>query len=1274
MKLKKLELIGFKSFADKASFDFEGDFTGLVGPNGSGKSNVVDALKWVLGEQSAKSLRGNEMSDMIFNGSGSRRAQGSAEVRITLDNSAGMLPVDYEEVCISRCCFRSGESKYSLNGKNCRLKEIRNLLLDTGVGVNAYSIIEQGQIDMLLQASSKERRAVLEEAAGINRYLEQKKEAERKLERVKGNLQRVTDIIEELEKQLRSVRRHASKARRYKRHKSRHMRLRLAIALNEKAHLLKRRRKIASLLEKAQEKEQNLTIEMETVRSETANKQEKVEQCRSELASKEEEISRSDARIYSLKKEKDLNIKRKSELHQRTQNLIQRQERLKGSKNSIKKELREAEKELLEGRENLEKTQNRIEAVKGDLNNALEEKISVEEFVDEEKNSVFELMQLQSQVQNQLNMLGSEVNTLVNRLRRNQERKQGLKQKHQELENKYQTETNRLQEVKNELSEVNKEAGVIEDKLSKTRIEFDELTADIGDLKAELQGKIGRKQVLEDLQARADGVGSGVKLLLDEMNTETSPLSDAYGMLGNIINVSTEYARAIESALGPYVQAIVVNTRKQAAYALELVRDKGKGRVYMAALENIKQAGTLTDNGQVTSEKGYSNLIELIDCPRDIGPVLDSLIGDSCLFEEGGEGNGSDIDAPAHLRLVKRNGDIFDSNGIWSAGEPESGGLISRRSELAELEVEIRTINERLSDLSDAAERCSLAMESLQTSQRELRVRKESLQKSESEIENRISVLESQKHQTCEEITVLSEDAQALNMEKEEAEAQIKSKREEAQALVSKKEASESRHNETQQQLKRLQQKCDSFKEHKNKLENQVSRLEEKQNGHDMLIKRLKNQLEQSEQEIERVMEERRSCNLEIEKTVESIEKSGAEISRLTEGLVLLKEKAAGKRRIIEKFKEELEAARTRSDNIEKHLKGAQKEFQNNQMEANETKIKLENLAERTAEECGVNLDAMELTPECWREHPLYADAQIEEFYVKPGNVAASEQVAAWYIEEKKEEIQKNNENNDAPTLIKLKEAVDLQKDVFEIVQSPGADWEELRREAKEVKGKLERIGGANLDAIREQDQLEIRAEFLTNQREDLEKARRHELELIRQLSKESRAKFTSTFENVRQNFQVIIRKLFGGGNGDLQLEGEAEDVLEAGIEITVRPPGKETRSISLLSGGEKALSAVALLFAIFESKPSPFCLLDEVDAPLDEANVGRFLGLLEQYTENTQFIIVTHNKLTMSAAETLYGISMNEDGTSRKVAVNFEEVDLRLKEMEQETERAKAG
>ncbi len=1272
MRLKKLELIGFKSFADKTVFDFEGSITALVGPNGSGKSNVVDALKWVLGERSARKLRGNEMADMIFNGSSSRAALGTAEVRVTLDNSSGMLPVDFEEVTISRCCYRSGESDYSMNGKKCRLKDIRDLLMDTGVGVSAYSFIEQGQVDRLLQASSSERREVLEEAAGINQYLERKKEAERKLDRVRDNLQRVTDIVDELDRQLKSVRRQAAKARRYKRYTDELERLRLALGVRQKRTL---KRNISSLQEKIEEKtteQERLESRVDSRKSELSKAEEKLEKVRGKLSNSEDRLSDIAARQYSLKREIEINRKRQKELRERCEELQQRREKVEESLSQVKEEIEETERKVEDGqrilesrREEYQKRSSRLDEMKGECD-------QLEKKAEEGKSEVFNLMQKESQIQNEISMIRSEQDTLKKRVERKRKREKEIQSQREKLKEERKAKTEKLAELRDELGEHENTLTNLESTLTEEKERVDQLETRLGDLRADLQGKRSRQQVLQDLQDSAEGIGSGVQELMNRIEGEESCLSGCPGLVANMFEVGSEDALAVEAAVGHLVQAVAVENPEQAAEALDLLRDGEKGRA------NVLPMKLLRENDPVEVPVGASDverLIDLVECSEEENKVLQHLVADCLVVEDADHALSLLEDGlPEGARVVTRAGDCISPEGAWAAGEPESGSLISRRSELAELADEINEMEKEVTELKEERSRRVERIEDLLKEKNELRTKCKGLESSAAQIQNDVSVLESKQEERQEESEVIDGEIESLNEDIEKAEERLEDKRADLERVGEKRQ-------ERQEELDGLRERVESQKEQRedvadelSELKSELGRIEEQQKSRRDLARRLNKQLEQRRNELKRIKREREDSQEQIEEAAETIRSSIEERETLEEEKEDLESRVENRSEKCDATRQKIQSLREQLEELSSKRHRVDKAVQKLRMKENENQVKLENLYERVREESDIDLKVLELRPEHWEQNPLYFEAEIEEYYEEPE--AEPETVAEWYQEADPEEAEEDEENE--VKLIPLEEAAALREEVMDIVGDEDTDWEELADRRDELRRKVDNMGGANLDAIDEQDELEERAEFLKNQQEDLEEARQHELEIIRELSRKSRENFLETFNKVREKFQELVRKLFGGGSGDIMLDDEADDVLDAGIEIKVQPPGKENRSITLLSGGEKALAAVALLFSIFESKPSPFCLLDEVDAPLDEANVGRFLGMLEEYSEDTQFVMVTHNKTTMSAAETLYGISLQEDGVSKKVAVNFEDVDNKLEEMTRETRmaemRAKAG
>jgi len=1273
MRLKKLELMGFKSFADKGVFEFDGPLTALVGPNGAGKSNVVDALKWVLGEQNARKLRGTEMADMIFKGTPSRRALGCAEVRLTLQNDRGLLPLEYDEVCIARRCYRSGESEYLLNGSPCRLKDIRMLFMDTGVGVSAYSVIEQGQVDMLLRADCKERRQILEEAAGINRYLQRKREAELKLERVRVNLQRVTDIVEELERQLRSVRYQAAKARRYERYRDELRTLRVALGLRSHRELAQEAARLAAKIEQTESSRLELEARSEELRGGLSTSHGQLEAVRSKLAQDEDRLSHAEARCYSLGQEIEMNLRRQAELQARQEELRERCAEAQSALESARAELAQTQEGLARVREALQARSDAHRESTEAARRADERSAELEARMEALKASVFELMQQESQLQNQIGMLSAERETLGNRIGRLAERERHLRVQCERARAEGTAAQEHMRSLRAESARLGAQCAALDEQISQFTARIEELTARGGECRAELKGKLGRRQVLQDLQSRAEGVGTGVRTLLDQIDTAGSVLAGCPGLLANLIEVGTSEAFAVEVALGPAVQSVLVHTRRQAREALRLLAEGGRGRAMVLALEDVRQGPRVELPDAGVRAVALSQLVRCPDCAR---PVVEALLGDCFLVASVEEALALVAHPlPAGVRIVTPSGECFEPGGFWSAGELETARLISRRSELAELDEQIRALQQDLDALSEEARRSSERVQALQRQRGTLAARRDELGRREEELRARISLLGSQQSQREEDLELLEAERKSLSEEIEQAGDRTSRASQQLETLREAQAERQAQLEAAQHESRRERTAREELAAELSTLRSELSRLEEQQSSLLALATRLEAEIERREREFALAAEELRASASREREAVEKVRAAQEARKSLEEQKAALEARIRQGVAARDKALEHISGLEAERDEVSSQLASVHRALEELRLKQSEVRLRGDSLRERVADEWGVRLECLELEPEQWRERPLFADAAIAEFQDAGGD-GESPPVARWYREARGETANGQGEDG-GPKLIGLAEAVALRDKVLAMVDAPETSWDEVKARADELRVKLERMGGANLDAIREQDELEVRAQFLANQRDDLETARRHEMEIIGELSRKSRQNFVETFEAVRQNFQSLVRKLFGGGTGDLVLE-EDRDVLEAGIEIVVRPPGKETRTISLLSGGEKALAAVALLFAVFESKPSPFCILDEVDAPLDEANIGRFLGLIEQYAKNTQFVIVTHNKLTMSAARTLYGISLAEEGVSKKLVVNFEEVDRRLAEMTRETRlartRAKAG
>ncbi|MDP6107241.1 MAG: AAA family ATPase, partial [Candidatus Brocadiia bacterium] len=892
-----------------------------------------------------------------------------------------------------------------------------------------------------------------------------------------------------------------------------------------------------------------------------------------------------------------------------------------------------------------------------------------------EKAGVFELMQQESHLQNQIGMLSAQQATLAGRLKRQQDRRDHLSGQRDRLSAERTEVQGRLAAVRRELEQVRGDKAVVDNRLSESALHMGRLTSEIGEMKAELKGRISRRQVIQDLQDTAEGVGSGVKLILAEIARPGSPLAGSPGLLADLLEVPRRDALALEAALGHRVQGIVVNTRLQAVEALQLLRRGRKGRAEVIVLEDLAVAPRL----EVSRGGGEAaRLADLVRVSGGAEPAVEALLGNCFVVDEAEAAQRLLAgELPSGVRIVTRKGECFEPGGLWSAGEPETGSLISRRSELTELAVEIGELKSRLDALSGEGERCAASMATLERERAALASQREELGEQENDLRSRHALLTSQEEQRAEELELIGSEISSLSEDIEGAEQRSVQASGEAESVRGRRSEREGALEGLKAELRRERELQERLMGEVSALRSELARREEQLSGLKALAERQRGELRHRQEELGGLARQREAGEGLRREADERIRVATAEQAVLEQERAVLAALAREKAGAVEQVRAAMEERQALAERATEERDGAERDLQQLRLMENEFRLKLENLGERVAEECGVRLAALERDPDSWREEPPFTDVQIDEFAAHEEQPQAM--VARWYAEAESAPPEAE-ESADEPGRRKvcLADAIELREGVLGIANDPETDWEATGARVETLKKQVGQMGGANLDAIREQDELEVRAQFLTNQKDDLDRARRQELEIIRELSVKSRQNFLETFEAVQANFQVIVRKLFGGGAGEIMLEGDVEDVLEAGIEIMVRPPGKETRSISLLSGGEKALSAVALLFAIFKAKPSPFCVLDEVDAPLDEANVGRFISLVQEYCENTQFVIVTHNKVTMGAAQTLYGISLREDGVSQKVAVNFSEVDSRLEEMRRQTRqaqgRAKAG
>lgn len=1181
MLLKKLELIGFKSFADKTEFVFESGVTALVGPNGCGKSNVVDAVKWILGEQSVKSLRGTEMADIIFNGGAKRKSLGFAEATLTFDNTDRRLALDFDEVTITRRVYRSGEGAYFINKQACRLKDIKNLLLDTGLGMQAYSVIEQGKIDRILVTSAVERRKVFDEAAGISKYKTRRKEAENKLERVEQNVLRLDDVIGEVKKQLRRVKYQAAKARKFSQYKEELGRLRMSYSLKEFDGLSKQRRETGERLGGLEEERTGLITKRDRTDAARSDCEMRVldfehtqESAHSVLAELRQKILLAeDAVRYNRTR-----IAEQGELQERYERQMTE---LETRVTRMHAELEEQEGESEELGHRLHDEQQSLERRVEDLSRMNDEERVLAGNVRENKDAVVEVMQRASRLENELGVVQSD----RRRLAAQQQRQAGrLSEVTAELDINSQSVHRAEEEIAEVDSRIRNLAGQMTGKQSENR----ELGRRLAGLREELaagrerqSGLQSRLDVLRDLDEKQEGVEQGVREVLAQLTEAGAGTAGLHGMLGEKLTVEERYSRAVEAALGHRAQTLVVDELRHAMEGVRLVKASGKGRASFLPLSHCKVKG----NGHVLPAGTVGRLAEFVVCEERHRLVVDALLGNVLLVENMPSAVEMNAVGTNGFVLVTLAGEVMEPTGIITGGDGVSGGGLIRRAaerrsledQLEQLHAEVVRFEERLrlSQQTEAAidEEIERLAGMVETERAERGVKAgavERLREKQRLLGDERGVIVSEQEELVRESAELDERQGALRVRLDETTCD----REELELRIS-----ALTHSQSELNAGRL-----AVQEEMTELRVTIARSREQADGLRSAIDSL-------------------SANLRIRRD---------ELEQLRAGISEAKRKQTDAREEIARRETELEDLRRREHDQQRVV------------------LELTNSREGLREE----MTALEKTS---RE----IKGRLTELDEVVGQLRLEVQEVGLRME----------------TLVaRVREDFDLDLGtVYETWEPEDMNWEEVAARIEELRRKVDNMGSVDLEAIQDEEALSRRAAFLDSQRDDLMEAKRHLEQIIHRLNKESLEMFERSFAEVRENFQEMFRKLFGGGKADLFLEDE-QNILESGIEIIARPPGKKPQSLSLLSGGEKVMTAVALLFAMFKAKPSPFCLLDEVDAALDEANIGRFANILQDFLKHSQFVIITHSKRTMAIANVIYGITMQESGVSKKISVKFED------------------
>lgn len=1186
--LKALEIIGFKSFADRTRFEFPQGITVVVGPNGSGKSNVVDAIKWVLGEQSVKSLRGREMADVIFNGSGGRRATNAAEVTLTFDNSKHLLAIDSPEVHITRRVYRSGEGEYLLNRAPARLRDIRDLLSGTGMGTQAYSVIEQGKVDVLLQSSARDRRVIFEEAAGISRFKVRKVEATRRLERVEQNLLRLSDIVDEVENRLRGVRNQAGKARRYKEYADRLQELRTQVGLVDWRRLSTRLAEFETDLrthtderDAASAESQRFEAEVLEIDVESSQITERIREAESRIATNRERIAAAES---TIEHERNRGLDLEDEIARYRRQLVAMGTRA----GDLQQQLQETTADLAAAEEDRGNIAKRLGEAERSLTEIMASLDHMRGENEQRRAAYMQQMRLSAALGNETSALENQVAAASAARQRSLDRiaefDQTLDGLRSELEQLHHTRVEWTERVEQQAEWLAAE----KEKLAETRRSLAVGQEELSELRRRHSGAAERAAVLDELVRRHEGLSAGVKEVLAlAANPSDAVFQNVHGLVADLFHVSIEAAPLVEIALGQTAQHVVASRTPELLERLSSQASRLGGRVGFLWLEqdDSVQPQAFPDLEGLPGILGRVD--RFVETDAKFLALARRLLGRTWFVEKLGHALELARSTGRGQSFVTLAGELVEPDGTLTIGPRNaSSGLISRRSQLRALQSQLAELQAAI----DAGQQNVASLDQQITARQNQLDRRwsEHQEASATLAENRVAITaaEERRSQLERQRADLDAELNSADVERIDAMQRLDQSREKRKELDSQLSEMETRLSDLGRQIDRLEANRAASDRETTEIKVELAKCEERLRN---LQARMR-QFEESRQERRRAIDE---AGQQLAGSVERAEASRACILRAEAeiaDLYLRKESFASQTVALVNERNSLHERRTASaaetQKLNSRIRKIEEKMHAVELSASEVRHERDSLVNRMREDYDIDLSLL-----------------------------------------------------------------DRASDAEEPQQR-----EQVQQEIEELRQKLSNLGNVNLEALDELDELETRCKLLSDQYADLSSAKESLEKIIDRINTDSRRLFMETLETVKEHFQTLFRDLFGGGHADIILE-DSVDILESGIEIVARPPGKEPRSISLLSGGEKTMTCVALLLAIFRSRPSPFCVLDEVDAALDEMNIDRFTKVIQNFLTWTQFIIVTHSKKTMTCANTIYGVTMQESGVSKQVSVRFEDV-----------------
>ena len=1184
MYLKSIEVQGFKSFANKINFQFHNGITGIVGPNGSGKSNVADAVRWVLGEQRVKQLRGSSMQDVIFSGTENRKPLSYAYVSITLDNADHQLAIDFDEVTVARRIYRSGESEYLINGSPCRLKDVNELFYDTGIGKEGYSIIGQGQIDKILSGKPEERRELFDEAAGIVKFKRRKAAAQDKLAVEKQNLVRVNDILAELEKQVGPLEKQSETAKIYLRKREELKTLDVNVFLLENAHI---REQLVQVEEKCRlaggelaetgEKYEKIKEEYERIQAEIESLEVIIEQTRSTVTDTGLMRGKLEGEMNVLKEQ--INSARGSEAHLNNRKLALENEIAVKEKDraGILSEKSEADVQMQEIIQKAEEQRNRLNDLQtkiAELNSAIEEGKNTIIGELNQRAAIKSRMGRFDTMMEQVNIRKAELNSRLLRAKSDEAaREENIRKMGEEFE-----------AVTEEIRLLTEKEASIELALGDAREELTRKDSKLRETQNAYHMEKSKLDTLSNLTERYEGYGGSVKKVMEQK--EKNP--GIIGVVADIVKVEKKYETAIETALGGNIQNIVTDDEETAKKMIRFLKENRLGRATFLPLTSINNPQEFK-NPESLKEKGVIGMAdELVQTQQEYRSVAKAMLGRIVVVDNVDNAVKITRKYDYGIRMVTLEGELLVPGGAISGGAfKNNSNLLGRRREVSELEKSVRKLLAAIDALNREIDETKAGRNKLRM---ELENVKTELQKKSIE-QNTIRLNISQARERMEEDV---EGVASLKLEEKEIEEKVLEIRNDKENIQKELTGSETLEKETQEKINGYQQELDD----KRKQETEVSAL-----------------VTEWELKVEKMRQTQGFKQANANRIDEELGRFRAELAEILDAL--------------EKNHQEAEQKRINIQEIEKTIEASYDT-------QNESEVKLKDSISHK-EELTVKQKSFFTTREEMSEKMSALDKEV------------------YRLNAQREKLEDGMESQ-----------INYMWNEYEITLSDASairdenltDLSAMKKEIFGLKDQIKKLGDVNVNAIEDYKNLMERFTFMSTQRDDLVEAEKTLEGIIEELDTAMRKQFTEKFEYINREFDKVFKELFGGGKGTLELM-EDEDILEAGIRIIAQPPGKKLQNMMQLSGGEKALTAISLLFAIQNLKPSPFCLLDEIEAALDDSNVGRFAKYLHKLTKNTQFIVITHRRGTMEQVDRLYGITMQEKGVSTLVSVNLIDKDL---------------